>query len=483
MREFLERMREVQCWNCGTELKGREKYCKNCGVQIKVDALWPEEGLEEEKTVRISPWEARQGAWEPEPVPEPQGQQTCRVCGRPIRPGTAVCSYCGAVQGQAPGDKPRRRRRGVLAVGIVAAVVVAAAGCTALLYGLGLDPLAELTELFVPEKEPQETDPTGTPAQDSQSDASPLLEDALEEEPSPVRPSGEEVEEQPSTPAVTPSQPAVEPPVQEEVETPSPVEALDDARMAQLVSAHASKAAWSVAVLDLEDGTCYGSASAAQGQSASAMVMIPVLYTVAAQVDGGALAMDTLIPITQNLGGRTQLSSQVGKSLDVETLLCYMLQYSDNIAANTLLEALGFSTVEEVCHQAGFTSVAVADYLMATQDYTDHDNYVSGTDLCGMLAALYGDSFSAFGRDFLRQYMHLQDDTAALGLLNAAPSGVATLNLNGQKMDKYNEVAIFDDGQRAYVVAFLGHGDTLERLQQAAKEVGSYCIETLEIGA
>ena len=39
------------------------------------------------------------------------------------------------------------------------------------------------------------------------------------------------------------------------------------------------------------------------------------------------------------------------------------------------------------------------------------------------------------------------------------------------------------DGQRAYVVAFLGHGDTLERLQQAAKEVGSYCIETLQIGA
>ena len=100
-----------------------------------------------------------------------------------------------------------------------------------------------------------------------------------------------------------------------------------------------------------------------------------------------------------------------------------------------------------------------------------------------MLAALYGDTFSAFGRDFLRQYMHLQDDTVASGLLNAAPSDVSTLNLNGQKTDKYNEVAIFDDGAHAYVVAFLGHGDSLERLQQAAKEVGSYCIETLQIGA
>lgn len=486
----MERMREVRCWNCGTELTGREKYCKECGAQLQLDAQWQDVVFEDKKTMRVPSWEERQrqdsDTWRTEPIFEAQPQQTCRVCGSPLSPDAAFCNSCGTEVAQKPTAKPRRRHRVALAAGIVAAVVVIAVGGVALLYRLGFQPLPQWIGRFFAAQELQTSDSTVQPSQggSTSEDDAPWLEHLPEEDDTlTVQPSADETKEPSPTPEETPEQPAVDPTVQEELQVPSPVESLENGRISDLVSAHAPKAAWSVAVLDLEDETCYSSQTAGEGQSASAMVMIPVLYTIAAQADDGALALNTPIPITQNLGGRTQLANQVGKSVEVETLMRYMLQYSDNIATNTLLEALGFSTVEDVCRQAGFSSVTVANYLMATEDYTTNDNYVSAEDLCGMLAALYGDTFSAFGRDFLRQYMHLQDDTVASGLLNAAPSDVSTLNLNGQKTDKYNEVAIFDDGAHAYVVAFLGHGDSLERLQQAAKEVGSYCIETLQIGA
>ena len=81
----MERMREVRCWNCGTELTGREKYCKECGAQLQLDAQWQDVVFEDEKTMRVPSWEERQrqdsDTWRTEPIFEAQPQQTCRVCG------------------------------------------------------------------------------------------------------------------------------------------------------------------------------------------------------------------------------------------------------------------------------------------------------------------------------------------------------------------------------------------------------------------
>ncbi len=256
---------------------------------------------------------------------------------------------------------------------------------------------------------------------------------------------------------------------------------LDEAYISDMVSSYVPDATWSWAVMDIETGDLAGDAME-ESLSASALVNIPILYTVASRVDAGLMSLSDSVYISQSTSGRTQLASQVGGYLTVRELLTYMLQYSDNIASNSLMEHLGFPVINSTCAQAGYSSVNLNNYLLATEDYTANDNYVSCGDLCRMLSDLYGNKFSCLGKQFLQEYMVIQDSYAYQGLGAYVPGGVTFMNLNGQKSNKYNEVAIVDDGDSAYVVAFMGGMDDGTRLQYASQDFGYYIYNTLDVG-
>ena len=411
----------------------------------------------------------------------------CPSCSSPLGKGDSFCTVCGRAVPKGPTPAaPPQARRGPKAwvIGVAAAVCVVVLG--ALAYFLLADggPLPWRGQETQSLEGQLEADETRKPAEETagQTDAR-QPEPEADADGQTVTDFAQSAGQDEAEPDTTPDTPEETPePVEETPEPWSKAEEIDFDHLTELVEAQAPNATWAYCVLDLESGLGYGTLNATEALSASAMVIVPILYTLAAQMADGQLEMDTMVPITQNLGGRTQLSQRVGSSLSVEELARYMLQYSDNIATNTLLEYLGFENVEAVCAANGYASVSLANYVMATEDNTANDNYVSCADLCAMLFELYYNENSAIDGAFLEQYMHLQDDTEALGLLAQAPASLDTMNLNGQKTGKYNEVALVRDGESVYAMAFLGHGDKLEALQCAAKEVGQYCVETLELG-
>lgn len=503
------------CPNCGVQIKEDAKFCRYCGKKLmqkqqpappapqsretpkvsetpppaQAAPVWERPKASETPKVSETPSPAREAVILREPPPTWQFRQTranadavqlCPSCRSPLGKENKFCTVCGrAVPQESAPEATRQRRRHTKAWGIGIVVAVCVVGLGALAYFLLADGGAlpwrgnETQNL----EEQLEADETRKPSEETsgQTDA---WQPELEEDGG-----GQAVAGFAQSAGQDNAEAGTEPNTPEEAPEPwSKAEEIDFDHLTELVEGQAPNATWAYCVLDLESGLGYGTLNATEALSASAMVIVPILYTLAARMADGQLGMDTQVPITQNLGGRTQLSQQVGSSLSVEELARYMLQYSDNIATNTLLEYLGFETVEAVCAANGYTSVSLANYVMATEDNTANDNYVSSADLCAMLFELYFNENSAIDGAFLEQYMHLQDDTEALGLLAQAPASLDTMNLNGQKTGKYNEVALVRDGESLYAMAFLGHGDKLEALQRAAKEVGQYCIETLELG-
>ncbi len=262
---------------------------------------------------------------------------------------------------------------------------------------------------------------------------------------------------------------------------PSDVLLLDAHGMDNYMSSAASGATWAYAVMDVSDGTIVGSDRMYDTLSSSALLDIPILYTCAVLSDEGVISLDTNIRIERATAGRTQLANRVGRSMSVYDLLCYMLQYSDNTASNTLMGDLTFRTINETCAKHGYNSVSLNNYILSTTDYTDNDNYVSCADLCGMLRELYSDEYSSIGSLFLQQNMVIRDAAGAKGLGQTVPGSVRFMNLNGQKADKYNEVAIVDDGTDAYVIAFMGCRSTMDRMVAAAATCGEYVYGKLGI--
>lgn len=301
-----------------------------------------------------------------------------------------------------------------------------------------------------------------------------------------------------SEPVIPPAIPAAEPeyppaadprepepaaaPAAEPWPEPSPVLQISPDYVRTLVDNQASGATWAFAVQDMTDWEIVGSDRMDEALSSSALLNIPILYTVACMNHEGTLSLDTPVRINRATSGRTMLTNRVGQSLTIQELISYMLQYSDNTASNTLMEFLTFPTINEVCSVQGYTSVSLNNYILSTTDYTANDNYVSCADLCGMLTELYTDQFVGIGSQFLRENMVIQDAAARSGLGLYAPASAYFMNLNGQKTDKYNEVAIVDDNNgHAYVVAFMGSRVSMDRLTAAAQSCGQYIYEALGI--
>ena len=206
--------------------------------------------------------------------------------------------------------------------------------------------------------------------------------------------------------------------------------------------------------------------------SASALISIPILYTVAAKADAGDFSLSDTIKFRYTVGGRGKLTKDNdGESISLLDLARYMMLYSDNNATNSLIDYLGKKTIADTCLSYGYNSVSVGGRIMETEDFTSNDNYVSAADITSMLADLYNDKFNSIGKRFLLDYMEIQDGTGREGL-GKSISGATFLNMNGLKEKKYNEIAIVDDGENPYINVVFSSGEPFETLQNYAAEYG-----------
>lgn len=253
----------------------------------------------------------------------------------------------------------------------------------------------------------------------------------------------------------------------------SPIADFDADAVASDVDKASGNGRSSFAVIDLDTLDLAGSSNMEDGQSASVMVDIPILYTAMIELQEGTIGMDEPVTFHYEVDGRTKLTrSANGQSFPLSELMSYMLLYSDNNATNSLLDYFGMGIIANTCHENGYDSVRIAGKIAKTDDYTDNDNYVSAADLAGMLGEIWN-SDTDLGRSYLEDNMIIQDSARNAGIGKEIGGSVdGFLNLNGQKADKYNEVAVIEENGNAYGVVFLGNHGKLETLQKAAGVLG-----------
>lgn len=256
----------------------------------------------------------------------------------------------------------------------------------------------------------------------------------------------------------------------------SPVSSVDPAQLSSIAGAKAGGAVYSVAVIDLEDGTLVGTDNCSTPLSSSVLIDIPILYTIMKDVNSGYYTMDQMVTFYYNNSGRGELTaSDNGRQFRLDNLVQIMFRSSDNNVSNSLMDFVSFGEIYRACQAAGYTSVQIADYIGFTNDNTSYDNYVSTADLCGMLYELYQDQYF---RGLMETNMHVTDSQGNIGL-GSRIQAQNLMNFNGIKDNKYNEITIVENGDSAYAVAYLANGSPMSNLADGAADVGSYIQNTV----
>ena len=238
-----------------------------------------------------------------------------------------------------------------------------------------------------------------------------------------------------------------------------------------LAIANASK---SVYVMDITRMQQYNLENADIPQIASALVVVPILFTVADDLESGRIAgINADVTVRISSAGRGHLASDYadGTLISLDNMLRYALSYSDNNAINSLIDYLGKEHINEVCHNAGYASVDVQTKI---GEYSDGRNiYLSAKDTAMMLNSMYQDHFSVINRSYLMTHFILDSsDGSNIGMYETGQTCQSFLNMNGTMNDKYNEIGLFvrSDGE-VFIICSLACNSTQDQCVSMAKAV------------
>lgn len=274
----------------------------------------------------------------------------------------------------------------------------------------------------------------------------------------------------PAEPAPT-AEPSPEP-------TPEPESLIDTSWLEQILYNNAPYSTASVYVSDVTRGMSYTAGNASSPAISSALINIPIMFTVMNDVSDGSLMMSDTAYFDYKLNGRGLLSSaNDGNYVKIETLMYAMLSYSDNNAANSLMDFLGYAHIEEVCSAYGFYSVSVNANIGFTSE--NNENFVSAADVAGMLALIWDDEFAG-GREYLEANMHIVDATSGTGIGAVIDGSYDFMNHNGVRGNLYNEAAIVNSGSETYIIVYMACGDSGTQLVDCAEDVGYYVHSCLK---
>ena len=287
--------------------------------------------------------------------------------------------------------------------------------------------------------------------------------------------------QKPDDSAAVSSEPVSTPrPVIDSTPTPEPIKEtlIDEYELERLLDSYAPYSSASVFVSDITRGMQYSAGYAYSQSISSALINIPIMLTVLYDVDNGFIRMSDEAYFDYQFNGRGYLSSaNDGDYIQISTLMYAMLSYSDNNAANSLMDYLGFRHIEDVCAYYGFDSVVVNAKIGYTT--SSSENYVSAADVAGILELIWNGEFSG-GRQYLKDNMYIIDSTAGSGIGSGITGNYSYMNHNGVRSNLYNEAAIVDNGYETYIIVCMCCGDPQSQLMTCASMVSSYVHSCLK---
>lgn len=380
----------------------------------------------------------------------------CTVCGREIESGAIFCTFCGSPVDNIkkeipviPPPKPRNLTKVIAAIAAAAVFVTAAitVPLTIHLAKAGKNTLANQVTADKKEK---------TEDRVSQTDADSQTVDSVNKDQQQTEEKNEESSRK--------------------------FDAADDyfknfvdiERINLIIKNDANKADVSVYIWDLKNDVSYSTENAGKKMSASALINIPIIYTAEKCMEDHTISWDSSIRFKYLFSGRESIkSSQNGMNFDLRYLLGQLLNYSDNNAANSLIDYFGASYIRNICYQNGYTSVDIQKYV--GESASGKDNYLCAADAVNMLKELYNSNKSyGINADYLKANFYIADDLKYDGIGRNIPSDTIFLNHNAVTSTLYNEIAIILSDKAEYIIAVMANNGKRETSEDTAAKISDY---------
>lgn len=242
-----------------------------------------------------------------------------------------------------------------------------------------------------------------------------------------------------------------------------------------LVAPYAESVA--VAVVSLGEGGGFSINGDERFVSAS-MIKLLILAEYMQQVDAGMLDPDGIHVLDESdmVGGAGVVAgSSSGATFTYDELACHMIKYSDNTAANILIDTLG---MEAINHRASALGLAQTELQRKMMHFDgDAENYISANDaaalLCGIAQhGLASDSTSEVAESYLLE----QADSE--GLVAGLPSSVRFGHKTGA-LDSVRHDGGIVYGESPYVIVVLTSLDEA-KANSLMEEISRMVYEALE---
>ena len=197
----------------------------------------------------------------------------------------------------------------------------------------------------------------------------------------------------------------------------------------------------------------------------ASVIKLAILGTLLDQAQSGVLSLDDSATVGPSdiVGGTGVIqASGAGGSYTYRQLAAYMIQDSDNIATNLIIDAVGMPAVNQYASEIGLTQTTLNRRMM---DFAAGDeNYTSANDVAHMLQLIYqGKLVSPDASEFALDLLKGQHDDA--GLLQGLPAGSVFAHKTGTLDGVFNDGGIVLD-RNPYVMVVLS-GDAEKSQAQA----------------
>lgn len=174
----------------------------------------------------------------------------------------------------------------------------------------------------------------------------------------------------------------------------------------------------------------------------ASIIKLAILGTLLDQAQSGALSLDDSVTVDPSdvVGGTGVIqTSGAGGSYTYRQLAAYMIQDSDNIATNLIIDAVGMPAVNEYARGIGLAETVLNRRMMDFS--TDVENYTSANDVARMLQLIYqGKLVSPDASEFALDLLKGQHDGA--GLLEGLPAGSVFAHKTGTLDGVFNDGGI-----------------------------------------
>lgn len=245
-----------------------------------------------------------------------------------------------------------------------------------------------------------------------------------------------------------------------------------------IIAMDANNADVSVCVADIKNDVIYATDNAEYSMSASALVNIPILYTISKELENDNCSWNSQVNFQYKFAGRgTIKKEQDGNYFDLDYLVRQMLNYSDNNATNSLIDHFGRNYINNICNKNSFDSVDVQRYLGESSEYKD--NYISAKDATEMLAEIYTSTKDDINKDYLLSHFNIYDDARCNGVGRNLSSNVTFLNHNAVTSSIYNEIAIVVSNNAEYVITVLCNNGQMATSADTVSKISDYVYRAL----